>query len=116
MGFARGGSKKGYVSRTPFRREGVVVIEVKPSAEILKGRRLGPDKNELPATAFVFGDEVGGHMTRKKFNDLWRATCAVAKVENLHFHDLRREAGSQMLEAGNAVTTSVMRSATATSR
>ena len=36
-------------------------------------------------------------------DELWRATCATANVDDLHFHDLRREFGSRFLEAGNDV-------------
>ena len=30
----------------------------------------------------------------------WRATCRRAKIEDLHFHDLRREFASRLLESG----------------
>ena len=30
----------------------------------------------------------------------WRLTCQRARIRGLHFHDLRREFGCQLLEAG----------------
>ena len=34
----------------------------------------------------------------KGFKTAWRLTCRRAGIEGLHFHDLRREAGSRLLE------------------
>ena len=68
--------------------------------KILDRRKLGTDGVELPLDAHVLGNETGEMLTRKRLCDLWRATCERAKVKNLHLHDLRGEAGSQLLEAG----------------
>ena len=68
--------------------------------KILDRRKLGPDGVELPLDAHVLGNEAGEQLSRKRLCDLWRATCERAKVKNLHLHDLRGEAGSQLLEAG----------------
>ena len=68
--------------------------------EMLDRRRIGPDGNELAPEANVFGNEVGDEVQRRGLWKLWSATCKRAKVENLHLHDLRGEAGSQLLEAG----------------
>jgi integrase len=46
----------------------------------------------------VFGTETGEH--RKNFRGAWDATCKAAGVEGLHFHDLRREFASRLLESG----------------
>ena len=55
----------------------------------------GPsDGKDLPETAHVFGNEVGEPIDSIKTS--WRATCRRAKIEDLHFHDLRREAASRM--------------------
>ena len=35
----------------------------------------------------------------------WRLTCQRAQVDNLHFHDLRREAGSRWMDAGIPLAT-----------
>jgi len=76
-------------------------IPIMPTLQkILQRRKLGPDGAELALDAFVFGNEAGEVLTRKRLCDLWRATCERAKVKNLHLHDLRGEAGSQLLEAG----------------
>jgi hypothetical protein len=48
-------------------------------------------------TAFVFGDECGGQV--KDFKTAWRLACKRAGIVGLRFHDLRREAGSRMMEA-----------------
>jgi integrase len=51
----------------------------------------------------VFGNETGEIVTRRRLNKLWTATCERAQVKNLHLHDLRAEAGSQLLESGVAL-------------
>jgi integrase len=68
--------------------------------EILDRRRVGPDGNDLGPEAHVFGNEVGDEMQRRYLCRRWLATCEAAGIENLHLHDLRGEAGSQLLEAG----------------
>ena len=68
--------------------------------KILDRRKVGPDGNELAPTAYVFGNEVGDILARRYLCKLWLATGDRAKVKNLHLHDLRGEAGSQLLEAG----------------
>jgi integrase len=65
---------------------------------ILEYRRIGPDGRELPADAFVFGDEAGGRV--KYVKTAWRAACRRAGIEGLNFHDLRHEFTSAMLDAG----------------
>ena len=99
---------------------------------ILDMRRCGPDGQELPPTAYVFGNEVGEPV--KNFKRAWEATMlrahghkpryivrvkgegaqarkkptavltpdcrAALRAIDLHFHDLRREAGSRWLDAG----------------
>ena len=64
----------------------------------LEMRRYGPDGKELAASAFVFGNEVGEPIASVK--TAWRATCRRAGIHDLHFHDLRREFGSRLLESG----------------
>jgi integrase len=55
------------------------------------GQVLGPD-------AFVFGNAVGECI--QSVNTAWTAACHRAKIVGLNFHDLRREAGSRLLESG----------------
>jgi len=66
-------------------------------AEVLEMLRTDPDGNNLPAEAFVFGDEIGGNIASVK--TAWRSACAAAKIEDLHFHDLRREFACRLLES-----------------
>lgn len=65
---------------------------------ILQLRRLDPSGREHPPTARVFGNEIGQRVGSIK--TAWNAACRRAGIENLHFHDLRREAGSRWLEGG----------------
>ena len=57
----------------------------------MAGREHGPD-------AYVFGNEVGE--PRKDFGNQWGRIRTTAKIEDLHFHDLRREFASRLLESG----------------
>jgi len=70
---------------------------------ILEMRRLDPAGEEHPATAYVFGNEIGQRVGDIK--TAWKAACRRAKIVDLHFHDLRREAGSRWLEGGVALHT-----------
>ena len=85
---------------------------------ILEMRRLGPDGKEQPQDAFVFGNAVGekvGSVHRAwqtavlkshGFTPTWKGSkpTAASRADfagiGLHFHDLRREAGSRWLEGG----------------
>jgi integrase len=64
----------------------------------LEMRRHGPDGKELPESAHIFGNELGEEIASVK--TAWRATCRRAGIHDLHFHDLRREFGSRLLESG----------------
>ena len=55
------------------------------------GHLLGPD-------AYVFGNEIGHRI--KNFKTAWQTACRKAGIRDLHFHDLRHEAGGRFLEAG----------------
>ena len=86
---------------------------------ILEMRRLDPAGNPHPLDGFVFGTEVGtrvdgfkrawatavlkAHGYKPTFTDTANfdreSRTTLAKI-NLHFHDLRREAGSRWLEGG----------------
>lgn len=67
-------------------------------AHVLARRRLDAAGETLPADAYVFGDEVGRR--RHSIKTAWRLTLKRAKITDLHFHDLRREAGSRWMDAG----------------
>ena len=86
---------------------------------LLDLRRFDPAGQPLPADTFVFGNEIGqrvqnikrawyravlkahGHTpTYTTGANLTPASRAALAVIDLHFHDLRREAGSRWLEGG----------------
>jgi integrase len=48
--------------------------------------------------AYVFGDVSGARVRSVK--KAWNGACARAGISGLNFHDLRREAGSRLLEGG----------------
>jgi len=70
---------------------------------VLEARRNDPAGEPLPPDAFVFGDGVGRQ--RRSVRTAWRLTCQRAKIVGLHFHDLRREAGSRWMDAGVPLAT-----------
>ena len=63
----------------------------------LEMRRTDPKGEPFPASAYVFGNEVGERI--KSVRKAWTRTCARAGIAGLHFHDLRREFASQLQEA-----------------
>ena len=65
---------------------------------VLDMRRQDPSGAEHPQDSYVFGNEIGQRIGRVK--RAWEAACRRAGITGLHFHDLRREAGSRMLEGG----------------
>ena len=65
---------------------------------MLEMRRQAPDGREHPTDAYVFGNEVGERVGRVV--TAWKAACRRAKIIDLHFHDLRREFASRLLESG----------------
>lgn len=67
----------------------------------LSMRRHDPAGEELPSTANVFGNEVGEAVGSIK--TAWRATCRRAGVNDLHFHDLRREFASRLHESSGSL-------------
>jgi integrase len=57
----------------------------------------------LPGSLYVFGNELG--QRHGAIKTAWRLTCERAKIHDLHFHDLRREAGSRWMEGGVPLAT-----------
>jgi integrase len=76
-------------------------LPISPTLQaMLDRRRKGPDGNDLPADAHVFGDDTGKPISRRLAHRWWRKACKAANIDDLKFHDLRHEFGSQLLEAG----------------
>ena len=59
--------------------------------------RTDPEGEDLPADAFVFGDEIGQNIASVK--TAWRTACDQAGIAGLHFHDSRREFACRLLES-----------------
>lgn len=91
---------------------------------VLDARRHDPAGDPLPPSAFVFGDEAGRRRrsiktawanvvlkahgvtpTHTKTGNLTPASRAALNNISLHFHDLRREAGSRWMDAGVPLAT-----------
>jgi len=70
---------------------------------IIERRRTDPAGETIPPEGYVFGDEVGRR--RLTIDRAWRDTLKRAKIQDLHFHDLRREAGSRWMDAGIPLAT-----------
>jgi integrase len=65
---------------------------------LLEMRRHDPAGEPFSGEAFVFGNAVGEPIG--SVDTAWHAACRRAKIRGLNFHDLRREAGSRLLESG----------------
>jgi integrase len=105
--------------KTKTKRDRRIPISSRLQA-ILEMRQKGPDDKDHPPTAYVFGNEIGQRV--KTFKRAWEAALLRAhghrptylkgtakltpesrvalRAINLHFHDLRREAGSRWLDGG----------------
>ena len=70
---------------------------------ILDMRRLDPSGQELPSTAYVFGDAFGQQVTSVRRD--WEAARKTAKLQHWHLADLRHEAASRYEQAGVPVST-----------
>jgi integrase len=70
---------------------------------VLMRHRYDPAGELLASDAYVFGDEIGRR--RHSIKTAWKLTLKRAKIEGLHFHDLRREAGSRWMDAGIPLAT-----------
>jgi integrase len=64
---------------------------------VLELRRHTPDGKDYGPDAYVFGNEAGERVTSVR--TAWKLTCDRARIEGLHFHDLRREFASRLLES-----------------
>jgi integrase len=60
-------------------------------------RRHAPDGTQHGPDGYVFGNECGERVT--SIRTAWAKTCKRAGINGLHFHDLRREFASRLLES-----------------
>ena len=60
--------------------------------------KVDPAGKEHKLERFVFGDLIGRQIKSPK--KAWAACCKATGIEDLHFHDLRHEAASRLLERG----------------
>jgi integrase len=63
---------------------------------VLERRQWIADGEPFKPNDYVFGNEVGEQ--RLWIHHDWKAACDAAGIEGLHFHDLRREFASRLLE------------------
>ncbi len=63
---------------------------------VLETRKHDPSGNEFGAGSYVFGDEIGEK--RESIREDWDECRRMAGIVGLHFHDLRREFASRLLE------------------
>jgi integrase len=110
-------------SKTKTKRDRRIPISTRLKA-ILEMRRFDPAGHPLEETAFVFGTEIGTRLMG--FGRAWRTAIlrshgheptysdtanlspesrAELRRINLHFHDLRREAGSRWMDGGVPIAT-----------
>jgi integrase len=64
---------------------------------VLEMRRCDPLGNKLGPDCYVFGTETGE--MSKSVKTAWENTRKRAGITGLHFHDLRREAASRLMES-----------------
>lgn len=82
---------------TKTHRARIIPVGPRLRAE-LEMRRHDPDGKDFSSDRFVFGNAAGERI--QSIKTAWRATCQRAGIVDLHFHDLRREFGSRLLESG----------------
>ncbi len=67
---------------------------------ILEMRQHGPDGQPFPIEAHIFGNDVGEPV--RSIYKGWDLARRRAGIHELHFHDLRREFASRLMESGAA--------------
>ena len=60
-------------------------------------RRLDAEGEKRKPTDYVFGNAAGEQI--KSIKTAWKLACRRAGIVGLHFHDLRREGASSLLES-----------------
>lgn len=96
-----GKTKTGRARRVPISSRLRAILEMRRDALRVQ-LELKADE-ALPESCYVFGNELGQRVDAIKTS--WLGACRRAEVYDLHFHDLRREAGSRWMEAGVPLAT-----------
>jgi integrase len=98
-----GKTKTGKARRVPISTRLQVVLEMR--RDVLRATLKLEADETLDTSLFVFGNDLGEHVADIK--TAWLAACRRAKppITDLHFHDLRREAGSRWMESGVSLAT-----------
>ena len=94
-------TKTGKPRRVPISTRLRTLLEMR--REALRATLELTDDESLTECLHVFGNEIGQPVHAIK--TAWRLACSRAKITDLHFHDLRREAGSRWMEAGVPLAT-----------
>ena len=96
-----GKTKTGKARRVPISTRLQAVLDMRSDGA--PGRAGARRRRTLPGALYVFGNEMGERVGDQ--DGLARLACERAKFADLHFHDLRREAGSRWMEAGVPLAT-----------
>ena len=77
---------------------------------VLEARRCDPAGELVEPSGYVFGDAIGRRSSSLRSavrlcGAAWVRACRRALIVGLHFHDLRREAGSRWMDAGVSLGT-----------
>lgn len=77
---------------------------------VLGARQCDPAGELIGPAGYVFGDAIGRRSASlraavRKVGAAFNRSCAEALITELHFHDLRREAGSRWMDAGIPLAT-----------
>lgn len=96
-----GKTKTSKPRRVPVSSRLLAVLEMRETA--LRSELEVAGDEQTPAALYVFGNEIGERIGSIK--TAWNTAVTKAKIDDLHFHDLRREAGSRWMERGVSLAT-----------
>lgn len=96
-----GKTKTGRARRVPISTRLKAILEMR--RDTLRTELKLKDDENLSGSLYVFGNEIG--QQHGAIKTAWRLACQRANLHDLHFHDLRREAGSRWMDAGVPLST-----------
>jgi integrase len=96
-----GKTKTGRARRVPISTRLLHILTMR--RDTLRAALALQDDEPLPGSLYVFGNELG--QRHGAIKTAWRLACERANIRELHFHDLRREAGSRWMESGVPLAT-----------